>query len=65
MDLPTLDVVHLHLYFPRSLSSWGHVFRENPQFSVKELVLVAVEKTMNVWPLESVTSVKAHETVFK
>lgn len=41
------------------------MFNENPQLFVKELVLVAVEKTVKVRPLESGTSMKAYKRGLK
>lgn len=41
------------------------MFKGNPQFSLRKLVLAAVEKTMKMWPLMSVTSMKAYKRVLK
>lgn len=41
------------------------MFKENPQFSLKKLVLMAVEKAVKMRPLESVTSMKAYKGVLK
>lgn len=37
----------------------GNAFKGNPQFSLKEPGFLSKEKTMKMWPLESITSMKA------